>query len=73
MQTMAQTTHGGYLGFDRNDYPGDAAWPSLARRFAFAGYWLNDPARRKLKRLARQAADRPSVGHGLPSARQWAA
>jgi hypothetical protein len=43
MQTMAQTTHGGYLGFDRNDYPGDAAWPSLARRFAFAGYWLNDP------------------------------
>jgi hypothetical protein len=32
-----------YLGFDRNDYPGDAALPGLARHFAFTGYWLNNP------------------------------
>lgn len=33
----------GQLGFDRNDYPGDAALPVLRRHFAFAGYWLNAP------------------------------
>jgi hypothetical protein len=33
----------GILGFDRNEYPGDAALPQLRRRFAFSGYWLNAP------------------------------
>lgn len=32
-----------FVGFDRNDYPGDAALAVLRRHFAFAGYWLNDP------------------------------
>ncbi len=32
-----------YLGFDANDYPGDAALPTLKQTFAFAGYWLNNP------------------------------
>jgi len=32
-----------YLGFDRNNYPGDAALPSLRKTFSFAGYWLNEP------------------------------
>lgn len=32
-----------YLGFDANDYPGDAALPQLRRTFSFAGYWLNIP------------------------------
>ncbi|MGH9865260.1 MAG: glycoside hydrolase domain-containing protein, partial [Candidatus Acidiferrales bacterium] len=32
-----------YLGFDRNDYPGDAALDSLRQTFAFSGYWLNAP------------------------------
>jgi hypothetical protein len=30
----------GYLGFDRNDYPGDQAMAELRKEFAFAGYWL---------------------------------
>ena len=34
---------GGQLGFDRNDYPGDAALLVLRRHFGFAGYWLNAP------------------------------
>ncbi len=34
----------GYLGFDRNDYPGDAALPALHQTFRFAGYWLNNPS-----------------------------
>ena len=32
-----------YLGFDANDYPGDAALPALRKTFSFAGYWLNVP------------------------------
>jgi Rv2525c-like, glycoside hydrolase-like domain len=32
-----------YLGFDANDYPGDAALASLRRTFSFSGYWLNVP------------------------------
>ena len=32
-----------YLGFDRNDYPGDAALPALRQTFAYTGYWLNNP------------------------------
>lgn len=32
-----------YLGFDANDYPGDAALPQLRQTFVFAGYWLNAP------------------------------
>ncbi|WP_263367677.1 glycoside hydrolase domain-containing protein [Edaphobacter bradus] len=32
-----------HLGFDANDYPGDAALPALRRHFVFTGYWLNNP------------------------------
>lgn len=32
-----------YLGFDSNNYPGDALLPVLKRVFSFAGYWLNAP------------------------------
>jgi hypothetical protein len=32
-----------HLGFDRNDYPGDAAMAVLHRTFAFTGYWLTPP------------------------------
>lgn len=32
-----------YLGFDRNDYPGDASLKILKQTFAYAGYWLNNP------------------------------
>lgn len=32
-----------YIGFDRNNYPGDAALPTLRKTFAYASYWLNNP------------------------------
>jgi hypothetical protein len=32
-----------YLGFDSNEYPGDASLAELHKTFAFAGYWLNRP------------------------------
>ena len=39
----AQESASFYLGFDRNDYPGDANLPSLRQHFSYAGYWLNNP------------------------------
>jgi hypothetical protein len=32
-----------YLGFDRNEYPGDENLKALHQTFSFAGYWLNNP------------------------------
>jgi hypothetical protein len=32
-----------YIGFDKNDYPGDALLPALHKTFAYTSYWLNDP------------------------------
>ena len=31
------------VGFDRNDFPGDATMAGLRRVFAFTGYWLTTP------------------------------
>lgn len=32
-----------YLGFDRDIYPGDPAFATLRKNFAFTGYWLGPP------------------------------
>jgi len=32
-----------FLGFDRNDYPGDSDLVALHEHFAFTGFWLNNP------------------------------
>ena len=32
-----------YLGFDRNDYPGDTNLKTLRQTFSYTGYWLNNP------------------------------
>ena len=34
---------GGFRGFDRNDYPGDAVMATLRNAFTFTGYWLTTP------------------------------
>ncbi|HKW33570.1 MAG TPA: glycoside hydrolase domain-containing protein [Candidatus Acidoferrum sp.] len=41
--TAQQAPQHYYLGFDRNDYPGDEAMKLLRRDFAFTGYWLGNP------------------------------
>ncbi len=51
----------GYIGFDRNDYPGDSTLKSLRRTFSYSGYWLNNPPGEKThswtgKRKTLQAA-----------------
>jgi hypothetical protein len=42
IDAQTETPHG-YLGFDRNDYPGDLAMGELRKQFRFAGYWLTAP------------------------------
>ena len=36
-----QAGYSSFLGFDRNDYPGDANLKTLHQTFAYTGYWLN--------------------------------
>ena len=38
-----QAQSGTYLGFDSNDYPGDANLKALRQTFSYTGYWLNNP------------------------------
>ncbi len=35
--------NGEWLGFDRNEYPGDATMAALHKTFAFTGFWVTDP------------------------------
>jgi hypothetical protein len=56
-----EAAHAGYIGFDRNDYPGDSSLKILRRTFSYSGYWLNNPPGAKTnswtgKRKALQAA-----------------
>jgi hypothetical protein len=40
---VSPTAPPAYLGFDRNDYPGDPNLNALRQTFSYAGYWLNNP------------------------------
>lgn len=42
-ETRVSATTQNAIGFDSNNYPGDAALPALRKHFAFAGYWLTNP------------------------------
>jgi hypothetical protein len=42
-QSEPANTTAAYLGFDRNDYPGDDSLADLRTKFAYIGYWLNNP------------------------------
>ncbi|CAN5415227.1 hypothetical protein BH10ACI4_BH10ACI4_34050 [soil metagenome] len=42
-KASAEQPAGSYVGFDRNEYPGDAALPVLRKHFSFVGYWLTNP------------------------------
>lgn len=54
-----------YLGFDRNDYPGDAAMKLLRRNFAFTGYWLGNPPGEKTNTWIGKRALLRSEGFGF--------
>jgi hypothetical protein len=54
-----------YLGFDRNDYPGDANLKILRQTFSYAGYWLNNPPGEKTNSWIGHRASVESAGLGF--------
>jgi hypothetical protein len=55
----------GYLGFDRNGYPGDAAMAELHKQFAFTGYWLTPPPGAKTNSWVGKRATLRAQGWGF--------
>jgi len=56
---------GTYLGFDRNDYPGDANLKTLRQTFSYTGYWLNNPPGEKSNTWAGHRAAIQEAGFGF--------
>jgi hypothetical protein len=54
-----------YLGFDRNEYPGDGNLKTLKQTFAYAGYWLNNPPGMGVNTWAGHRAAVQSAGFGF--------
>ena len=54
-----------YLGFDRNDYPGDENLKLLRQTFFYAGFWLNHPPGEKTNTWAGKRGVLQSAGFGF--------
>jgi hypothetical protein len=54
-----------YLGFDRNDYPGDDHLKELHKTFAYTGYWLNNPPGEKTNTWLGKRDKLDSAGFGF--------
>ncbi|MGH9498017.1 MAG: glycoside hydrolase domain-containing protein [Terriglobales bacterium] len=64
--TQAQTgTSTAYLGFDRNNYPGDQNLKALRQTFSFAGYWLSRPPSARSNTWAGKRARLQAAGFGF--------
>lgn len=64
-RATAADLHSSYLGFDRNEYPGDDNLKELRKTFAFAGYWLNDPPGSKTNTWAGKRGKLEAAGFGF--------
>ena len=54
-----------YLGFDRNDYPGDVSMLLLHKTFSFTGYWLNNPPGAHSNTWVGHRSQLESMGYGF--------
>jgi len=54
-----------FLGFDRNDYPGDDAMKFLRTDFAFTSYWLSNPPQTKSNSWFGKREFLRSLGYGF--------
>jgi Domain of unknown function (DUF1906) len=65
-QQTTQTEQGhAYLGFDRNEYPGDQAMAILRKQFSFVGYWLSPPPAEKTNGWAGKRVNLEAQGFGF--------
>ena len=63
--TVAAAQETTFLGFDRNDYPGEANLAVLRRTFSYVGYWLNDPPGEKTNTWIGKRSALESAGFGF--------
>jgi hypothetical protein len=61
-RSNAQTA---FLGFDRNDYPGDDHLTELRKTFDYTGYWLNNPPGAKANTWVGKRTTVQSAGFGF--------
>jgi len=61
-QTSASVS---YLGFDRNEYPGDEAMALLRKQFVFVGYWLSPPPRGRVNSWTGKREKLAAQGYGF--------
>lgn len=54
-----------FVGFDRNEYPGDAALPVLRKSFTFTSYWLSAPPGEKTNSWTGKRALLQAQGFGF--------
>ncbi len=54
-----------YLGFDRNEYPGDQNLRQLRQTFAYAGFWLNRPPGERINSWGGKRQTLQSAGFGF--------
>src|SRR5580692_7553207 len=54
-----------YIGFDRNDYPGDSNLKVLRQTFSYAGYWLNNPPGAKTNSWKGKRKNLQAAGFGF--------
>lgn len=54
-----------FLGFDRNEYPGNENLKELRKTFAYTGYWLNNPPGAKTNTWTGKRAKLDSGGFGF--------
>ena len=64
-QNPSANQTGSYLGFDANDYPGDANLKILHQTFSYTGYWLNRPPGEKTNTWVGHRAAVESAGFGF--------
>ena len=54
-----------FLGFDRNDYPGDDTMKLFRKDFAFTGYWLSNPPQTRSNSWSGKREFLHSLGYGF--------
>lgn len=60
-----QSTQSSFLGFDRNNYPGDENLPALHQTFSYVGYWLSRPPSAKTNTWIGKRQKIESAGFGF--------
>jgi hypothetical protein len=64
-QANATSNSSSYLGFDRNNYPGDRNLKALRQTFSFTGFWLNHPPSARTNTWSSKRRTLQSAGFGF--------